>query len=138
LTNAIKNPRWLGLLALAATIWFAGCSPIATRSHRRGPKVNILHFTNNPATYQGKTISLILKMRDTGSANQDQFLRDYVGKNVTFTARASKDQQLNIVITLPANLSIPDVRVSDEVRVVFTCTRGSLQQGNEAKSIESP
>jgi hypothetical protein len=138
LTNGITNPRWLGFLALAASIWFAGCSPSATRPHRRGPKVNVLHFINNPGTYQGKTISLILKMRDPGSANQDQLLRDYLGKEVLFTAPASKDQQLNIVIKLPADLSIPDVRVSDEVRVVFTCTRGNLQQGNEARSIEAP
>ena len=46
--------------------------------------------------------------------------------------------QLRLVITIPEGLAVPEVGYLDDVWVTFVCTRGNLQQGNEAKSIEIP
>jgi hypothetical protein len=46
-----------------------------------------------------------------------------------------KGEHLNIVITIPEGLSVPEVANSDEVSVTFVCSLGSLLRGNQAQII---
>src|SRR5258708_1851969 len=126
---------------LVLALLLGGCS--RPPSHRdepphRGPKVNIPDFIANTAAYKGKSITLGLKVDEAIDQSQGQSLRNYVGRNVKFTAVGPKGEPLNLVITIPDGLSVPDAARSDDVLVTFVCTRGSLQQGNVSKSIERP
>jgi hypothetical protein len=93
---------------------------------------------NNTGTYKDKSISLLLKVDEAIDRSQGQSLRDYVGRDVKFTTTGPRGEQLNLVITIPEGLSVPNAGNSDEVVVTFVCTRGDLRQGNEARSIEAP
>jgi len=119
----------LGLLAITA------CSPPPSsgKPRRQGPKINMAHFIKNTPTYKGKTITLGLKI-DEG--NQGRSLRDFMGKDVKFAAIAPNGEHLNLVITIPEGLSVPDLSYSSDVVVTFICKRGELRQGNVAKSIQ--
>jgi len=91
------------------------------------------HFIKNTPTYKGKTITHGLKI-DEG--NQGRSLRDFMGKDVKFAAIAPNGEHLNLVITIPEGLSVPDLSYSSDVVVTFICKRGELRQGNVAKSIQ--
>jgi hypothetical protein len=121
-------------------IFLTGCSshsgPGGTRHHHRGPKVNLADLLHNPAAYKGKSIMLVLQVDEDIDRGQGQSLRDYVGRDVKFTTVAAGGERLDLVITIPQGLSVPDVGRSEEVSVTFVCTRGDLRQGNEARLIE--
>jgi hypothetical protein len=117
-----------------------GCSPSVSGNRQRheGPKVNLSDFIRNTAAYKGKTITLGLRIDEPIASNSGQSLRDFVGRYVKFSATGPKGERLSLVVKIPANLTVPEVGSSDEVRVTFICTRGDLRQGNEARSIEKP
>jgi hypothetical protein len=117
---------------------FGGCStpPSGEEAHHPGPKINIPDFIKNTAAYKGKSISLDLKVDEAIVPATGQSLRDYVGRDVKFRTVSPKGEVLNLVISIPAGLDVPDVGPSEEVSVRFVCTRGSLRQGNQAQSIE--
>jgi hypothetical protein len=92
----------------------------------------------NTGAYKGKTITLGLRLDEPAASSSGQTLRDFVGRNVKFGATGPKGERLSLIIKIPENLTVPEVGSSDEVRVTFTCTRGDLRQGNEARSIEKP
>jgi hypothetical protein len=135
----LRPPFAIG--ALAGVLVLAGCSgppaSHATAKHE-GPKVNIPSLIANPTAYKGKTISLTLKVDEAIARGKGESLRDYVGKEAKFMAAGPKGEKLNLVVKIPPGLTVPEVGKADEVRVTFICTRGSLRQGNEAKSIELP
>jgi hypothetical protein len=114
----------------------AGCSKPGNVEvpHHRGPKINIPHFIKNTSTYKGKTITLDVVIDEP--IPPGKLLRDYRGRDVKVSAAGPKGEKLLLVITIPANLTVPEVGRADEVSVTFVCTRGNLQQGNEATLIE--
>lgn len=131
--------RVVPLGVVLCLLWLGGCSPSAGNKERHeGPKVNLSDFTRNTAAYKGKTITLGLRVDEPIASNSGQSLRDFVGRNVKFSATGPKGERLNLVIKIPENLNVAEVGNSDEVRVTFICTRGDLRQGNEARSIEKP
>ena len=131
------------VLFCSIVLWIAlcgGCSspsgPVEKERHA-GAKINIGDFIANSAAYKGKIISLTLKVDEPGVKNRGQSLREYAGRDAKFTTTGPKGERLNLVITLPKDVSVPEGS-SDEFLVRFVCTRGNLRQGNEARSIESP
>jgi len=118
----------------------AGCSPppVGDEPRHRGPKIRIADFINNTAAYKGKLISFDLKIEEAIDRSQGRSLLDYVGRDVKFMTPGPRVGQLHLVITIPEGLAVPEVGYLDDVWVTFVCTRGNLQQGNEAKSIEIP
>jgi hypothetical protein len=121
---------YAGLIGLVA----AGChKPVPVETHRhQGPKVNIADFISNTSAYKGKTITLVLKVHPAGTGKQEAS----VGRNVSFSAAGSKGERLRIVIAFPASLPMPESGAAAAYRVTFTCTRGSLTQGNDAREVE--
>jgi hypothetical protein len=115
-----------------------GCSsrPAAGNGERRhpGPKISIPDFIERTAAYKGKTIYLTLTVDEGDRARRS--LREYAGRDVAFTTQGPHGERLDLVITLPGDLALPDVPPSEEVSVKFVCTRGSLRAGNEAKAVE--
>ncbi|HEV3258679.1 MAG TPA: hypothetical protein VG013_17520 [Gemmataceae bacterium] len=135
------GPRRLGFVLLVPWLCLLGaCSSPARidEPHHVGPTINIADFIKNTAAYNGKSITLRLTVEEDMARSRGHSLRDYVGRDVKFTKRGPKGELLNLVITIPKGLSVPEAGNSDEVFVTFVCTRGSLRQGNEARSIETP
>jgi hypothetical protein len=120
--------------------FLGGCRPPAEQGERHhvGAKINLADFMKNTAAYKGKTIMLPLRVDEAIATAQGQSLRDYVGRDVKFTALTPQGQRLELTVRIPEGLSVPAVGKSDEVLVTFVCTRGSLRQGNEARAIEVP
>jgi hypothetical protein len=121
-------------LLLAA---LSGCSspPAGEEERHRGAKINIADFIRNPVPYKGKAITLDLKVDE--AIAKDQTLRDYVGRDVKFMTLGPKGERLDLVITLPKALTVPEVGRGDMVMITFLCTRGSLREGNEARFIDT-
>jgi hypothetical protein len=117
-----------------------GCSSSSKSSKpaRRGAKVNLAHFFLRPASYQGKMLTLFLKADDAIDGNQGQSLRQYANRYVRFLADGPKGERFHLVIRIPEDIPLPDGAKGDTVIVTFLCSRGNLQQGNEAKAIEKP
>ena len=128
----IRPSRILRILLLLS----AGCSKPGNVEvpHHRGPKINIPHFIKDTSTYKGKTITLDVVIDEAIPAGK--LLRDYRGQDVKVSAVGPKGEKLLLVIAIPANLAVPEVGRAEEVSVTFVCTRGNLQQGNEATLIE--
>jgi hypothetical protein len=126
---------FLGMCALPVL----GCtiSTPARKVHHHGARINISDFINHTPAYKGKTITLILKMDPTSVASQAK-PRDHAGQEVQFTTLGPKGEQLKLVITIPQEVSLPNVGPSDDVMVTFVCTQGSLRQGNQAKAVQIP
>ena len=129
-------------LSLVLSLFVLGCSA-GSRSggddeedYHPGPKINIPDFAKNTVAYKGKTIALLLRVDEVVAQDQGQRLRALVGRDVQFRTADPKGLLLNLVITIPKDLPVPDVQASAEVSVRFVCARGNLRQGNEAKSIE--
>ena len=118
----------------------AGCSAhVPPETHRhQGAKINLADFATNTIAYKGKTITLVLKVDDSDATRNGQSKGSFAGRDVRFTAAGPNGQQLKIIITVPPGLMVPDAETSNEWRVTFTCTRGSLRQGNEAKEFAKP
>jgi hypothetical protein len=114
-----------------------GCtlSTPARKVHLHGARINISDFINHTAAYKGKTITLILKL-DQSSSKTSQ--TDNGGREFKFTTLGPKGEHLNIIITVPQDVSLPDVGPSDDVMVTFVCSQGSLRQGNHAKAVQIP
>jgi hypothetical protein len=116
-------------------VFIDGCSsPSYEVPHHRGPKINVSHFAKKTATYKGKSITLDVQIDEP--IGQGRSLRDFVGRDVKVATLGPKGERVTFVITIPQGLSVPEVGNSDDVSVTFLCTRGSLQQGNEATLIE--
>jgi hypothetical protein len=127
------------IMALAVVLSSCNPPPPTIETHRHsGPKVNISDLIRHTAAYKGKTMTLNLKVDEPILAGKGKSLRDFAGKDVKFTAPASNGERLNLVIKIPENVAPPEAFQSDELRVTFTCTRGDLRQGNEARTIELP
>jgi hypothetical protein len=116
-----------------------GCSPpvVTQKPRRHGAKVNLSHLFQQPAAYKGKTITLTLTIDEGSDRTEGPSLRLSTNRNVKFTARGPRGEHLGLVIWVPENVSIPEVARGDEVIVTFTCSRGDLREGNEARSIET-
>jgi hypothetical protein len=114
-----------------------GCSPSHgnNESRHHGPKINVSDFITHAAAYKNRSITLALTVDEPIDRLQGQSLRDFVGRDVKFMNSGPKGERLNIVITIPAGLSVPDVARSDEVSVTFLCSLGNLSRGNEAQMI---
>ena len=114
-----------------------GCSPSHgnNESRHHGPRVNIADFITHTAAYKNRSITLALKVDEPIVRQQGQSLRDFVGRDVKFMNVGPKGERLNVVITIPEGLSVPDAAQSDEVSVTFLCSRGNLLRGNEAQII---
>ena len=141
--SPLHNPNAPALAPRRALLLFCffsffGCSSSSVREHerRQGAKINIPHFITHTANYKGKAISLELNVDGPIDLSKGQSLCDYVGRDAKFTTFGPKGERLNLVITIPAGLAVPQVGNSDDVRVWLFCKRGELKQGNEAKSIE--
>ena len=128
----IRPSRVVGILLLLG----AGCTKTGSVEvpHHRGPKINIPHLIKNTSTYKGKTITLDVVIDEPIPGGK--LLRDYRGRDVKVSAAGPKGEKLLLVISIPANLAVPEVGRAEEVSVTFVCTRGNLQQGNEATLIE--
>jgi hypothetical protein len=114
---------------------FGGCSSTTYDvPHHRGAKINVSHFAKKTATYKGKSITLDIRIDEP--MRKGQSLRDFVGRDVKVATFGPKGERVAFLITIPQGLSVPEVGNSDDVSVTFVCTRGSLQQGNEATLIE--
>lgn len=81
---------------------------------------------------------LPLRVDEPIARAQGQSLRSCVGREVRFAAVGPDGERLNLAIRIPDGLPVPEVGNSDVVLVTFVCTRGSLQQGNEARAIQNP
>jgi len=114
-----------------------GCSPSHgnNESRHHGPKINISDFITHTAAYKNRSITLALKVDEPIDGQQGQALRDFVGRDVKFMNVGPKGERLNLVITIPDGLSVPDVTHADEVSVTFLCSCGNLLRGNEAQII---
>jgi len=99
-----------------------------------GPRVSVWDFVKHTAKYKGKAITVDVRIDERMPNGQS--LRDYVGRDVKVAAKGPKGENLSFVITIPPDLSVPEAGYGDEVRVALVCTRGSLREGNEARSIE--
>jgi hypothetical protein len=133
------NHRWIiAALFLVALLCDWGCSASTRKSRplRQGPKINLAHFVKDPLAYKGRSISLALKVDEPIDRGQGQSLRDYSGRDAKFTTTIPNGNRLNLVITIPPSVAIPDVGHADDVIVTFICKEGSQQRGNEAKFIE--
>jgi hypothetical protein len=117
----------------------SGCSaPGSTNPAHKGAKVNLAHFFQQPAAYRGKTLTLQLKVDDAIERNRGQSLQQYTNRYVRFLADGPKGERFHLVIRIPEDIPVPDAAMGDTVVVTFLCSRGNLQQGNEAKAIEKP
>jgi len=126
------------ILVLALLAIVACSSPPSTgKPRRQGPKINIAHFIKNTPTYKGKTITLGLKVDEAIAKAEGQSLRDFVGRPVKFMTTSPTGQQLNLVITIPAGMSVPEAGHLEDVVVTFVCRRGNLRDGNEATSVQA-
>jgi hypothetical protein len=137
----VGSRRCICLIVVAGfLILSAGCSSSAEPEERRhiGPKVSVSHFLKNTTKYKGRLISLVLDVDEDIQKSRGQSLRDYLGKNVKFTTQAPSGERVNLVVSIPADLPLPDVGRSDTVFVTMLCTRGNLRGGNEAKLIDFP
>jgi hypothetical protein len=116
-----------------------GCTAAAParKVHHHGAKINISDFINHTVAYKGKTITLILKMDQTSVPSQAS-PRDRAGQEVQFTTVGPKGEHLKLMITIPEEVSVPEVGPSDDVMVTFVCSQGSLRQGNQAKAVQIP
>ena len=130
----------LPALLLLGLPLLGGCRPpVSTEEpHHVGAKIDIANFINNSAAYRGKAIILRLQVDEPKARDRGQSLRDYVGRDAHFTTRGPHGEHLDIVVRLPAGLEVPEAGNGDEVFVTFVCTRGSLSQGNEARTIQLP
>jgi hypothetical protein len=128
----IRPSRVVAILLLLGT----GCTktgPVEV-PHHRGPKINIPHFIKNTSTYKGKSITLDVIIDEAIPPGKS--LNDYRGRDVKMSAIGPKGEKLLLVITIPKGLAVPDVGPAEEISCTFLCTRGNLQQGNEATLIE--
>ena len=131
--------RWM-LLALALPVAIGGCTASAPtrKQHRRGPKVNLVHFIDHTNSYKGRTLQLILKPAEPIDRTRGESLRNYLGRDVKFTTPVPGRAPLTVVVAIPKGLSVPEVGSADDVCVTFVCERGALTEGNKAKEIETP
>jgi hypothetical protein len=115
-----------------------GCSSHQGDSNpvRKGAKANLTHFFQQPFSYRGKILTLSLKVEEDIDREQNQSLRQYTNRYVKFRAEAKKGEPHHLMIRIPQNIPIPDAAKGDEVVVTFLCSRGNLEQGNEATAIE--
>jgi hypothetical protein len=65
-------------------------------------------------------------------------LRDWVGREVEFSAIGAQQETLAIAILIPRSLSVPKAGFFDPVKVTFRCNNGDLRHGNEAIAITRP
>ena len=135
----MKIARWV-LLVLAMAPALGGCtaSHPGGKQHRRGPKVNLAHFIDHTDTYKGRTIQLIMKAAEPIDRARGESLRNYAGRDVKFTTPVPGRRPLNVVVTIPPGLPVPEVAGTEDVCVTFVCERGVLSDGNTAKAIETP
>jgi len=126
--------RIISLFLVGGLFLNCGCtsSTPTGKVHHHGPKINISDFMSHTAAYKGKTITLVLKVDPSGPGKS---VRNHLGSEVKFTAVGPKGEHLNLVITIPEGMAVPDAGQSDDFLVTFVCQRGDLRQGNVAKSI---
>jgi hypothetical protein len=136
----MRPNRGITFRFVLASLLVSGCAPVVKTEHLRheGPKVNLADFIANTSAYKGKSLTLGLKVEEAIAKEKGQSLRDFVGREVKFAATGPKGEQLNLLIRIPEGMPVPDAGHADELRVTFLCAKGSLQQGNEAKSIVVP
>lgn len=127
------------LLFMGALVCLVGCSHATPNSglRRLGTKINIANFIHRPQGYKGRIITLRLHVDDP-AVGAGRTLRERVGHDVRFTTTGPKGEQLKLVITIPRDLSVPDVGGGGEVTVTFVCGDGSTEHGNTAKAILNP
>jgi hypothetical protein len=132
--------RAVPALLVVSLLLAGGCGPHAQpeEPHHVGAKVNLADFARNPTAYRGKALMLPLRVDEPIDRARGQSLRDYVGRDVKFTTAGARGERLDLVIRLPEGLAVPEVGKGDEVFVTFACVRGSLRQGNEARTVETP
>jgi hypothetical protein len=133
--------RGFCLVAIICPIFMAGCTPRASHydePRHYGPKINLQDFMRNTAKYKGRLITLALRIDESPDRVQGKTLRDYIGREVAFATAGNQGERLRIVITIPASVSVPEAGQAETFSITFLCSRGMLQQGNEAKIIENP
>jgi hypothetical protein len=117
----------------------SGCSsPGSTNLPHKGAKVNLAHFFQQPAAYRGKTLTLQLRVDDAIDRERGESLRQFTNRYVRFVADRPSGELFHLVIRIPEDIPMPDAAKGDTVVMTFLCSRGNLQQGNEAKAIEKP
>ena len=101
---------------------------------------NFADFADNTEKYRGKVLKMGLFVTDAGlfKRRSQHSLREYVGKTVKLSNHGEDKVMLDILITIPSGLSVPNAMWGDDVIVEFRCVDGSLRSGNEAISIERP
>jgi hypothetical protein len=127
--------RWCRV-AFVLAVLAGGCTPSPNRDVPRhyGPRVSVSDFVKNTARYKGKAVTVDVRIDERLAGGKS--LRDYVDRNIRVAATGPKGEHLTFVITIPPGLSVPEAGYSDDVRIAFVCTRGSLREGNEARFIE--
>ena len=114
-----------------------GCSSPHTNNEPRhyGPKINVIDFASNTHAYKGRSLTLSLKVDEKIDRQHGQSLRDFVGRDVKFVTVGPNGESLDLVITIPPELSVPDVGQGDQVSVTFLCSLGKRSDGNQAQII---
>jgi hypothetical protein len=120
-----------------------------------GHEVDPIAFKDNPQRFKGQIITLhhiqnpyewSLSLRQKGSsylAKSEQLSDLYDGKRPkelpkTFKQRFEhwKGAQFSIEVDIPLNLELPALSGTEQARITFRCTKGSLGDGNELVSIQ--
>jgi hypothetical protein len=133
------SKRLLSAILVVGLLPIGSCSSPAqpAKPRRQGAKVNVSNFAKQTTTYKGKTVTLSLKIDESINKNQSQSLRELVGKDAHFTTATPDGERLNLIISIPQDLSVPDATAGDDLVVTFVCQRGDLRQGNVAKLIQA-
>jgi len=134
----LTRRRAVSVVCAVALLGVVGCAdrPKGDVPHHYGSKVNVRDFLQNTDKYKGKIVTLTLTVHEAIDRGQGKSLRDCIGRDVNFLTSGTNVVSLKVVIKIPEGVSVPEAGQSEEVRVTFLCTRGNLQQGNEAKFLE--
>ena len=106
-----------------------------------GRSLDFVDFIDNTENYKGQNIQLTMIVASPIWLAKGQSLRNYSGKSVEFMAfepGSGAKIRLDIVVDIPAGLSVPKVGNGAKVEVSFVSKDGNLQYGNEAVSIARP
>lgn len=99
---------------------------------------SLVDFIDNTPRYKGKLITIELMIESEIWLEEGRSLRDWIGRDVEFSALGEQFETLAMVIFVPASLSVPKAGWGDSVKVAFRCKDGDLRHGNEALSVTRP
>lgn len=105
---------------------------------QEGTSFDWADFIDNTGNYKGKTITLTLRVNSSVFADEGRSLRNLIGRNVELYGFGPNSERLDVIVSIPSDLSVPNVAFAESVVVTFLCKEGNLRRGNEAKAIKRP